>query len=64
MKLTERHLDLRQRDRTERRDLGDMLLASGSVQGPYRRTHPIKLSVWSRILRALRAWRIPRGPKL
>ncbi len=64
MKLTEKHLDLRQRERTERRDLGDLLLSSGALQGPYRRTHPTKLSVWARILRALRARRIPKAPKL
>ncbi len=41
----------------------DLLLASGAMEGPYRRTHPIRLSLWSRILRALRARRIPKGPK-
>lgn len=40
----------------------DLLLASGAVEGPFRRTHPTRLSLWSRILRALRARRTPRGP--
>lgn len=40
----------------------NLLLASGAVEGPFRRTHPLKLSLWARIVRALRARRIPRGP--
>ena len=40
----------------------ELLLKSGSLSGPFRRTHPIRLSLWSRIVRALRARRIPRGP--
>jgi hypothetical protein len=43
--------------------LGDLLLASGAVEGPCRRTYPIRLSLWSRIVRALRARRNPKGPK-
>lgn len=34
----------------------------GHEQPAARRTHPTRLSLWSRILRALRARRIPRGP--
>lgn len=40
----------------------NQLLQTGALAGPYRRTHPTRLSLWSRILRALRARRIPRGP--
>ena len=42
----------------------NQLLQQGSLSGPYRRTHPLKLSLWARIVRALRARRIPRGPDL
>jgi hypothetical protein len=52
-KLTERHLQLRITDKQERRALGDLLLASGAVEGPFRRTRPA-LSLWQRIQRELR----------
>lgn len=42
----------------------DQLLQQGTLAGPYRRTHPIRLSLWARILRALRARRTPKGPRL
>lgn len=42
----------------------NQLLQQGTLAGPYRRTHPIRLSLWSRILRALRARRTPKGPTL
>jgi hypothetical protein len=43
----------------------DMLLAAGTIEGPFRRTRPMTVSRWRLILRALRAARIQRrGPKL
>lgn len=41
-------------------DLGEILLARGSIEGPFRRTKPLTLSLWARIRRALRAWAINR----
>jgi hypothetical protein len=43
----------------------DLLLSSGAVEGPFRRPHPVTVSRWRLILRALRAARVHRrGPKL
>lgn len=42
----------------------DQLLRTGCIEGPYRRTHPIRMSLWARIVRALRARRTPKGPRL
>lgn len=42
----------------------NQLLQTGALSGPFRRTHPYKLSLWARIVRAPRARRIPRGPDL
>jgi hypothetical protein len=52
-KLTERHLQLRIADKQEHRALGDLLLASGAVEGPFRRTRPA-VGLWQRIKRDLR----------
>lgn len=40
--------------------LPDLLLRQGSMSGPYRRTHPITTTPWTRLRRALRAWAITR----
>ena len=37
----------------------DLLLSSGSVEGPYRRTRPA-LCWWAQLIRALRCWQISR----
>jgi hypothetical protein len=40
--LTEQHLDAKQREReTATQSLPELLLAKGSMEGPYRRPHPI-----------------------
>jgi hypothetical protein len=37
-------------------NLGAMLLASGAVTGPYRRTKPLPVSAARRVWRAVRAY--------
>jgi hypothetical protein len=40
--LTEQHLDAKQAERdTATTPLGELLLSSGAVEGPYRNPHPI-----------------------
>ena len=36
----------------------DLLLRSGAIEGPYRRAHPITSTLWMRVRRALRIWRL------
>lgn len=49
-RLTERHLDARQAERdTATTPLGELLLASGAVEGPYKSPHPV--TRWSRTAR-------------
>lgn len=52
-KLTERHLQLQIAGKRERRPLGDLLLASGAMEGPFKRPHPVLNTVES-VKRALR----------
>lgn len=52
-KLTGRHLDLQIAAKNETRPMGELLLASGAVEGPYKRTRPA-VSLWQRIKRDLR----------
>ena len=52
-KLTAKHLQLQVAGKQERRALPDLLLATGAMEGPYRRTRPA-LSLWGRIQRDLR----------
>lgn len=50
LRLTERHLDARQREReTAPMSLPDLLLSKGSMTGPHKFTHPV--TRWSRALR-------------
>jgi hypothetical protein len=40
--LTAQHLDAKQREReTATTPLGELLLASGAVEGPFRKPHPL-----------------------
>jgi hypothetical protein len=42
----------------------DQLLATGALMGPYRRTHPITLSLLARFRRWLRAFNLNRRSPL
>lgn len=52
-KLTAQHLQLQIAAKRERRALPDLLLATGAMEGPYRRTRPA-LNLRQRITRDLR----------
>ena len=54
MKLTAANLDRRQAERTQPGALVDLLLTTGAMTGPHRRTHPVTLTVWQRLLRRLK----------
>lgn len=40
----------------------DLLLASGAVEGPFRRTHPLRRRPAVRFLRRLAAWLLAPSP--
>lgn len=50
-KLTVANLDRRQAERTQPGPLVDLLLTTGAMTGPHRRTHPVTLSPLQRLLR-------------
>jgi hypothetical protein len=52
-KLPERHLQLRIAGKQERRALPDLLLATGAMEGPYRRPRAV-LDLPGRVARFLR----------
>ena len=61
--LTARHLDHRQRGRDlSRLSLPDLLLHTGAMSGPYRRTKPIQRSRFGRFFRALAAFLLAPSP--
>lgn len=61
-KLTARHLQLQVAGKQEHRALPDLLLATGAMEGPYRRPRPL-LNLPGRIARSLReAWDLLTKP--
>lgn len=55
-KLTQAHLDRRIAEKTDARGLGEQLLSSGAVEGPFKHTRPWRRSRLRRFLRALLAF--------
>ena len=61
--LTARHLDHQQRARDlSRMSLPDLLLHTGAMAGPYRRTKPLRRSRAGRFFRALAAFLLAPSP--
>lgn len=50
---SERHVAL---NNTFPREGADLLLASGAVEGPARKTRPFTLTTWMRLRRWVRSW--------
>lgn len=46
-KLTAKHLQLQIADKQERRALPDLLLATGAMEGPFKRPHPVLSAIES-----------------
>lgn len=61
--LTARHLDHRQKARDlSSKSLPDLLLHTGAMSGPYRRTRPLRRSRVGRFFRALTAFLLAPSP--
>lgn len=62
--LTAAELDRRNAWLNERRSLPDLLLHTGAMQGPYRKTRPLKTTMRMRLARWWRAhvidWETPK----
>lgn len=59
-RLTAASIDRRIAAKQERRALPELLLATGAMEGPFRRSRPLTLSPLARIRRALRSFLIHR----